>query len=225
MASYKEEDIKAETANFWVLSVGDRGFEVYQTGVTASTRVACIGRGEGPRLGLDGAVAEMNRRQVQFERLQLCESMFFSLKRHGWTRASDKGGPPTLVATKAYSTAVGPRNAEVWLGDVLRAGNLCGYAKYDSEQRNVLESLWLPVKGFGSEETVSCFAALADDLVSRTYAANLARWNANEPPSRLGLDETGSAWKSIFTEQAAVMNSDCGELADAVRREQISVER
>lgn len=59
--SYREQDIKHETADFWVLDVGARGFEVYRTGPTHSTRCAQIGyRGE---LGLAKAIAECDRRQ------------------------------------------------------------------------------------------------------------------------------------------------------------------
>lgn len=61
MASYQEKDIKHETRNFWVLDVGNKGFEIYRIGVTHSTRVAQIGyRGE---FGLNRAIAECERRQ------------------------------------------------------------------------------------------------------------------------------------------------------------------
>lgn len=59
---YNESDIKHETRSFWVLSVGSRGFEVYQKGCTHSTRVASVGH--GPNLGLARAIAECERRQV-----------------------------------------------------------------------------------------------------------------------------------------------------------------
>ncbi len=67
MSSYKEEDIKYETADFWVLAVGKRGFEVYKTGIVVSTRVASIGHGPGPNLGIERAIAEADRRQQEFD--------------------------------------------------------------------------------------------------------------------------------------------------------------
>lgn len=60
--SYKLEDIKYETSDYWVLSVGPKGFEVYQKGLTHSTRVASIGHGE--TLGLSRAIAEADKRQA-----------------------------------------------------------------------------------------------------------------------------------------------------------------
>lgn len=58
-----EDDIKYETEHFWVLDVGPRGYEVYRSGLTHSTRVASIGPGRGPRLGLERAIAEADRRE------------------------------------------------------------------------------------------------------------------------------------------------------------------
>lgn len=60
-----ESDIQYETANFWVLDVGAKGYEVYRSGVTHSTRVASIGRS----LGLAKAIAECDKRQCA---LQAC---------------------------------------------------------------------------------------------------------------------------------------------------------
>lgn len=59
-----EARIVHETRDFWVLAVGARGFEVYRTGLTHSTRVASIGHGPGPNLGLQRAIAECERRQT-----------------------------------------------------------------------------------------------------------------------------------------------------------------
>lgn len=70
---YKEKDILHETANFWVLGVGDKGFEVYEMGATHSTRVARIGHAtEGQaNLGLPGAIAECERREkLRAQKLQ-----------------------------------------------------------------------------------------------------------------------------------------------------------
>lgn len=61
---YRESDIKHETADFWVLAIGAKGFEVYHRGITHSTRVAIVGRGERPGLGLPGAITECDRRQA-----------------------------------------------------------------------------------------------------------------------------------------------------------------
>lgn len=63
--THDECDIKYENGEFWVLDVGDRGFEVYRSGITHSTRVASIGRGQSPQLGLTRAIAEADRRQVK----------------------------------------------------------------------------------------------------------------------------------------------------------------
>lgn len=60
-ASYKLKDVRHETRNFWVLDVGAKGFEVYRSGPTASTRCAIIGY-IGPE-GLRRAIAECERRQ------------------------------------------------------------------------------------------------------------------------------------------------------------------
>lgn len=52
-----------ETAHFWVRDAGSKGFEVYRNGATASTKVASIGHGPAPNLGLARAIAEANRRE------------------------------------------------------------------------------------------------------------------------------------------------------------------
>lgn len=62
--SYRLSDIKYETRNFFVLSIEDAGFAVYKNGPTASTRVASIGNGPGPQLGLTRAISEAERRQT-----------------------------------------------------------------------------------------------------------------------------------------------------------------
>jgi hypothetical protein len=63
--SYQEQDIKHETKNFWVLDCGKKGFEVYQTGITHSTRVASVGHGE--TLGLPRAIQEADKRQASLD--------------------------------------------------------------------------------------------------------------------------------------------------------------
>lgn len=65
--SYREEDIKYETHDFWVLDVGQKGYEVYRTGATHSTRVASIGHGESPALGITRTIAEAVRRQEELD--------------------------------------------------------------------------------------------------------------------------------------------------------------
>lgn len=64
MTSYTLDQIKYETpgGEYWVLDVGKRGYEVYKAGATHSTRVASIGHGAGPGLGLERATAEADRR-------------------------------------------------------------------------------------------------------------------------------------------------------------------
>lgn len=58
--SYDLNDIKHETPHFWVIEV-TTGYEVYQTGLTHSTRVARIGYQTN---GLQKAIDECNRRQT-----------------------------------------------------------------------------------------------------------------------------------------------------------------
>lgn len=57
--TYKLKDVKHETHNFWVLDVGDRGYEVYKKGITHSVRCGQIGRS----FGLQRAIDECERRQ------------------------------------------------------------------------------------------------------------------------------------------------------------------
>lgn len=63
---YREEDIKHEAGAFWVLDIGSRGYQVYQAGITHSTKVASIGRGQG--LGLERAIKDADRRHAQMLR-------------------------------------------------------------------------------------------------------------------------------------------------------------
>ena len=58
--TYLIKDIVHETADFWVLKVLT-GYEVCQTGITHSTRVARIGHQTD---GLQLAINECNRRQA-----------------------------------------------------------------------------------------------------------------------------------------------------------------
>ena len=58
------ENIVYETPDFNVRYVGKKGYEVYETGAAASTKVAAVGNGEGPNLGLERAKAEADRRQA-----------------------------------------------------------------------------------------------------------------------------------------------------------------
>ena len=47
----------------YVRSVGKRGFEVYRNGAVCAERVACIGNGPAPRLGIERAKLEADRRE------------------------------------------------------------------------------------------------------------------------------------------------------------------
>lgn len=62
--SYRLTDIRHETRDFFVLSVGDKGFEVYKTGCGAAVKVASIGNGPAPDLGIERAIRECKRRQA-----------------------------------------------------------------------------------------------------------------------------------------------------------------
>jgi hypothetical protein len=57
---YKESDIAYEKGPFWVLNLKAKGFEVYRTGITHSTRCARIGFTGAE--GLKRAIAEIDRR-------------------------------------------------------------------------------------------------------------------------------------------------------------------
>lgn len=57
---YKESDIAYEKGPFWVLNLKAKGFEVYKTGISYSTRCAIIGY-TGDK-GLARAIAEIERR-------------------------------------------------------------------------------------------------------------------------------------------------------------------
>ena len=63
--SYKESDIAYEQGNFWVLNLGSKGFEVYKTGITHSTRCAVIGYSGSN--GLTLAIQEVQRRLAKLE--------------------------------------------------------------------------------------------------------------------------------------------------------------
>ena len=60
LTMYKETDIAYEKGCFWVLNLGSKGFEVYKTGITHSTRCAVIGF--SGQTGLDRAILEIDRR-------------------------------------------------------------------------------------------------------------------------------------------------------------------
>lgn len=63
--SFREENIRHETKDFWVLDASKKGYEVYQIGITHSTRVASIGHGFA--LGLPRAIQEADRRQAELD--------------------------------------------------------------------------------------------------------------------------------------------------------------
>jgi hypothetical protein len=60
---YALSDIKHETRSFFVLAVS-KGFEVMEKRGTHSARVASIGNGPAPSLGITRAIAECDRRQA-----------------------------------------------------------------------------------------------------------------------------------------------------------------
>ena len=61
--TYTETQIAYEKADYWVLKLGFKGFEVYRNGITHSTRCAVIGY-QGEK-GLSRAIAEIDRRLAQ----------------------------------------------------------------------------------------------------------------------------------------------------------------
>jgi hypothetical protein len=57
----QESDIIFESGNYWIFDAKQKGFEVYKTGITHSTRCAQIGW--TGQVGLDRAKQEIKRRQ------------------------------------------------------------------------------------------------------------------------------------------------------------------
>jgi hypothetical protein len=92
----------------------------------------------------------------------------------GWKRLT--GG--TAIASKSYATAVGPKEALVYLQDF---GSQCDYVglagEYVSEGRNALDSqgqlIPRSAEGDALLATVQRFAADCDAAVAQTYAARL----------------------------------------------------
>jgi hypothetical protein len=80
---YKLSDIVYETQSkrFWVLSVGEKGYEVYRVDGTHSVKVASIGRGKGPQLGLERAKAEADKREDAMYRTKNPKRKTKSVKR------------------------------------------------------------------------------------------------------------------------------------------------
>jgi hypothetical protein len=67
-----EQDIVFESGKYWVFDAKKKGFEVYKTGVTHSTRCAQIGW--TGQVGLDRAKQEIKRRQELDDRAVLHSS-------------------------------------------------------------------------------------------------------------------------------------------------------
>lgn len=65
----KERDIIFESGKYWVLDAKQKGFEVYKTGITYSTRCAVIGW--TGQVGIDKAKQEIKRRQEADDRAVL----------------------------------------------------------------------------------------------------------------------------------------------------------
>lgn len=60
--TYKLSDVVFELGQYWVLSKGQKGYEVYRVGATHSTRCAIIGWTGA--VGLERAKAEITRRMA-----------------------------------------------------------------------------------------------------------------------------------------------------------------
>lgn len=92
----------------------------------------------------------------------------------GWS--SCEGG--AACASKVYQTAVGPKQALVFLKDFGRDSvSFMLSGEYYSEGRNVLEPRSVLIPKIADEQTVSmhvdAFATQADEAVSQSYAARL----------------------------------------------------
>jgi len=188
---YQEKDVKYETDDFWVFDAGKFGFEVYQKGITHSTRVARIGLGTS--LGLPRVIEDTDRLQAAHTKRSLAlaaagldragltrlrSAVAAALEPFGWlpfARTVCIGDPP--IASKSFQTAVGPQEAIVWLGDVRRVGAPAIYGQYASGQGNALEDLWIPASAFLSDiqAHANLFAEQAEEMVYATYAAGLRR--------------------------------------------------
>lgn len=64
-----EQDIVFESGKYWIVDTKKKGFEVYKSGITHSTRCAQIGW--TGQVGLDRAKQEIKRRQELDDRAVL----------------------------------------------------------------------------------------------------------------------------------------------------------
>lgn len=102
-------------------------------------------------------------------KVAVCET----LQRMGWTLASD-----TAIARKQFQTAVGPKEAVVYLDDYgPHCDNLVLGGSYHSEGRNCLESgvVLIPKKTVGAQVShlVAKYVKGAEDAILNSYAARL----------------------------------------------------
>jgi len=96
------------------------------------------------------------------------------LCRHGWRPAAG-----AALATKTFQTAVGRRNAFVYLEDYgNESANYLLQGDYMSEGRNQLESHFVLLPKEASPDTIheisTQFAVGAESVISNTYAMKLA---------------------------------------------------
>lgn len=104
------------------------------------------------------------------------------LKELGWRfRAppQDSGS-----ARKRYATAVGPKDAIVYLASAAESVSLT--ADYQSEGGNALSTLWVRIEKTSDstavQNAVEAFSRAADDGVAETYAARLLKLGWQAPP-------------------------------------------
>jgi hypothetical protein len=93
----------------------------------------------------------------------------------GWTVLDS-----TAIASKMYDTAVGPRQALVYVQDFgPQEGVVRLMGDYQSEGRNCLSTTSVAITRFADEETIKAltqqFAAEADKAVGESYAMRLLR--------------------------------------------------
>lgn len=86
----------------------------------------------------------------------------------------------TAIASKMYDTAVGPRQALVYVQDFgPQEGVVRLMGDYQSEGRNCLSTTSVAIARFADEETIKAltqqFAAEADKVVGESYAMRLLR--------------------------------------------------
>lgn len=97
------------------------------------------------------------------------------VSQHGWK--ADSSIPN--VATRDYDTAVGPKQASIWLTTCQTTGDTYLWPRYDSEGRNAAES----TVGYSCSltpdaqalEELDAYVQRLDECIGQTFAARLLK--------------------------------------------------